>query len=318
MEKRTSTVISRGIAALGMTLLPWQAYALNLGPLHWKAPAGQAAYAEIELRNKGPIATQAVRASLASREAYSAAGLNYHPAFSSLRTSVLPGENGQAVLKLDQLPQDAESLDFLVVVNDKLALALAEYRVNPRQGAQDIPPAPAGTLQLKARTPNAAKPVKSQPLAPPAAAPTLPPATTAATTTPAAAPATTVPPSPPTAVAQPNQEESVVREALQAWVKAWSERNTDAYIAAYTADFPGKDAALTHEAWLEQRRARIQVRKQISVELSNIRLERQGDAYVATFEQRYRSDGIRDRMRKQLVLIQDKGNWLIQRETALP
>ena len=112
------------------------------------------------------------------------------------------------------------------------------------------------------------------------------------------------------------KDETAARNALQAWAQAWSQRNVDAYVAAYTSDF--SVAQTTHETWLEQRRNRILARNNIAVELSNIRLERKGETFVATFDQRYRSDGLSDRMRKQVVLIQDKGHWLIQRETALP
>lgn len=285
MKTRISTVISRYLVALGMASLPWAAQAIDLGTLHWKALAGQAAYAEIELRDKGPITIQAVRATLASREAYAAAGLTYQAGFVSLRTSIQSDKDGQALLKIDQLPQDVESLDLLVVVNDRLAVTLAEYRIDTRRGSHDLASSPAGTLQLKTRVTAASKPAKST-----------------ASTTPPAAPA--------------NQDETAARNALQAWAQAWSQRNVDAYVAAYTSDF--SVAQTTHETWLEQRRNRILARNNIAVELSNIRLERKGETFVATFDQRYRSDGLSDRMRKQVVLIQDKGHWLIQRETALP
>jgi hypothetical protein len=286
LKTRISTVISRYLVAIGMASLPWAAQAIDLGTLHWKVQAGQAAYAEIELRDKGPITIQTVRAALASREAYAAAGLTYQPGFISLRTSILPDKDGQALLKIDQLPQDVESLDLLVVVNDRLAVTLAEYRIDTRRGSHDLASSPAGTLQLKTRATAVSKQAKN------------------ATST-----------TPPTA--QANQDETGARNALQAWAQAWSQRNVDAYVAAYTSDFSGAQTT-THETWLEQRRSRILARNNIAVELSNIRLEHKGKTFVATFDQRYRSDGLSDRMRKQVVLVQDKGHWLIQRETALP
>lgn len=282
MKKHIPAAFSRALVLIGLSILPWSAKALDLGTLHWKTPANQPPYAEIELRDKALHDIQTIRANLATREAYAAAGLNYHPALAVLRISVQPGPDGQASLKLEQLPQDGESLDLLIVVNNRLTLALAEYRVDLRRGAQDLAPSPAGTLQLKKGAADNGKPGKSPNLPPPPA----------------------------------DQETSGIRQAIEAWAQAWSRRDVDAYLAAYSPDFPGSQAKLTHRAWAEQRKALILARQHISVELSEIRLERQGERFVASFTQQYRSDGPNERSRKRLLLGLENGRWLILKESA--
>jgi hypothetical protein len=272
------------LAILCLALASWPASALDLGTLHWKTSANQPPYAEIDLSDKARLEASAIRASLGSREAYAAAGLTYHPGLSMVRVTVQPGADGQAILKLEQLPQDAELLDLLVVVSSRPGIALAEYRVALQRGQQDLPPSPAGTLQLKARPTINAESGKN----------------------PSTMPSTV------------DSDVLATRKAIQAWAFAWSQRNVDDYIAAYSTDYPGAQAKLTRQAWLEQRRTLILARKRIIVELSDVHLKRQGDRVVATFVQQYRSDGPSDISRKRLVLAQENGRWLIQQETARP
>lgn len=282
MKTRIPLVLSRSLIVMALAILPGFSNALDLGTLHWKTPADQAPYAEIELREKALPDLQSIRASIASREAYATAGLSYHPALSQLRISVQPGADGPATLKLEQLPQDGESLDLLVVVNNRLTLALAEYRVDLRHGAQDILPSPAGTLQLKKAVTDNAKPGKPAPPPGPAAAP----------------------------------ENAGIRQAIEAWAQAWSRRDVEAYLAAYSPEFPGSPGKVTHQAWAAQRRSLILARKHIAVELSDLRLEKQGSSFVASFIQDYRSDGPNERSHKRLLLGQENGRWLIQKESS--
>ena len=282
LKTRISAVLTHHLAILGLALLPWPARALDVGTLHWKAAANQPPYVEIELRDKARLEASAIRASLGTREAYAAAGLTYHPGLAMLRITVQAGPDGLAMLKLEQLPQDVDSLDLLIVVSNRLGIALAEYRVLPLRGSQDISPSPAGTMQLKVRSPGVVETGKTPSAAPPPVDPDI----------------------------------SAARQAIKTWALAWSQRNVDEYIATYTADYPGAQSKMPRQTWLDQRRALIMARKHISVELSDIHLKRQGDRFVASFVQRYRSDGPSDLSRKRLVLALEDGHWRIQQETA--
>lgn len=274
----------RRIVLFVLLLGPAAARGVDLGILHWKTAAGQAAFAEIELRDSARGDAAALRASIASRDAYGVAGLTYHAGLANARLELQTAGNRQ-VLRIDNLPQNVRPLDLLIVVSNRLSLSLAEYRVIPQSGPQEIAPSPAGTLQVaQAR---AAAGAKAE--------------------------------TPPTTTSQPAGDGALAAagQAVQAWALAWSRRDADAYIAAYTADYPGEHAKPARQDWIEQRRTRILARKNISVELADLRLERDGEAVVATFEQRYRSDGPSGRARKRMLLVPADGRWLIKRETTL-
>ena len=291
LNQLISATFVRCIGFLGLGLGTSLVCALDLGPLHWRTAAGQPAYAEVELRNTVDSNPAAIRASLATPEAYATAGLAYHPGFATLKIGALNAASGQTVIKIEQLPQDAESLDLLLVVSNRQTVALAEYRVFTGNGAQDIPPSPAGALQFKVRS---AK-VETR------ASATLPESRS-------------IKPAPVTAV---DVDAEAAREAILAWAKAWSARDVETYVAAYTADYPGPGSKQNHADWLAQRRKLIETRKQIAVDIDALRLERRGETFVASFRQRYRGDGFSDVSHKRVELVRDNGRWLIRQERTL-
>lgn len=105
-----------------------------------------------------------------------------------------------------------------------------------------------------------------------------------------------------------------VENALKAWAQAWSRRDMVAYAKAYTADFKGSSAS--HAAWLADRRARIEPRKSIEVELSKIDVRVNGDRAEVRFLQHYESDGLKVRSRKSVSLQKSQGRWLIREESG--
>lgn len=277
--------ITRTVGTVCLALVPCAAMTLDIGTLHWKPASGVAPFAEIDLIDKAPLDINTLRVSVATREAYNAAGLTYHPGLATTRISAHPIGAGRVVLRLEQLPLNVPALDLLVVVNNRDKLSLSEYRFDLQLGPHDVAPSPVGTRQAAlARQAPGTKPA-----------------------TPVSAPATSLAPT----------EDAAARSAVLAWAQAWSRRDVDAYLGAYTPDYAGPKAKATHQAWMDERRSRITSRKDIAVELSKLQLKRQGDTVTATFVQSYRSDGPTDRMRKQLVLVQSNGRWLIQRETPL-
>lgn len=280
------TRVSRTLTTVCLALTPWAAMALDVGTLHWKPASGQAPFAEIDVSDKDPIDPRALRVNIATREAYGVAGLTYHPGLASALINA-QASAGRVVLRVERLPPNVPALDLLVVVNSRDKLTLAEYRIDLQLGPHDVASSPVGTRQAT--------------LARQAAGTKAPPPLPAPATAPVAAE---------DALAAPGH-------AVLAWAQAWSRRDVDAYLAAYTPDYAGPRAKMTRQAWVDERRERIASRKDIAVEVSKLQLKRQGDTATATFVQRYRSDGPTDRMRKRLVLVQVNGRWLIQREIPL-
>ena len=105
-------------------------------------------------------------------------------------------------------------------------------------------------------------------------------------------------------------------QALLDWAKAWSEKDSASYLAAYAGDFlaPGGDRA----KWAQQRRRRIGRPKWIEVRLDRFQVAPRDDgATVVTARQRYRSNTFQSTVRKRWVLTLENSEWRILSERVL-
>lgn len=138
----------------------------------------------------------------------------------------------------------------------------------------------------------------------------VPPAAPVATPAPAAAAAPAAPAAPVAAAAN-----DPVIKALDAWAAAWSSRDVDAYLAAYSPDFK-PDGGLALGEWREQRRVRIGKAKSIAVAVLNPEITQLDAQRVSvSFTQDYTSDTIADKVTKVIELVQAGGSWKITRES---
>lgn len=132
----------------------------------------------------------------------------------------------------------------------------------------------------------------------------------------AAKPAAPVPATPVPAAVKPAAPKPAagVEAAVTTWAQAWARRDVEAYLGAYAADFsvPG----LSRADWEAQRRARIEAPKTISVDISDLKIEEQGNTATATFRQAYRSDRLNSTVTKTLKLALVGGQWRIVGETS--
>lgn len=305
--QRRASGMRRGaaFALIGLAAAWAPAQAIEFGTLRLYLPPGEAPYAEITLSDANPIDPADIRARIATPDAYSVANMRYVPGLQNVVLTPQAGANGQVVLRVDRLPagRDIAEIDLLLLVGDRMSLALGEYRVNLRGGAREFAAAPAGSR-----------------LGGPPAPTTLPPVAAAAPAAVSGALPTSVDmPAAATVAAAPEGEIALseVEAALQAWAQAWSARDVDAYIAAYTPDYAGRGRNSTREAWMAQRRSRILARQRISVDIGTPKLTVRDGSVIATFTQVYRSDGLNERSRKRLVLVRQDQRWLIQDEEEL-
>jgi tetratricopeptide (TPR) repeat protein len=168
---------------------------------------------------------------------------------------------------------------------------------------------PATTV---AAAPAPAAPAPSIITPPPAAAPRPPTVTTPSTTT---APATASAPAPAPAPSVAGDAQRDVESAVMSWAKAWSARSMKDYLAAYGPNFtpPGGQA---RNAWEADRRARIEPRSRIGVDVSDLDVTVNGDRATARFRQDYTSDTLNVTSRKTLDLVKSGNRWLIVREST--
>lgn len=132
------------------------------------------------------------------------------------------------------------------------------------------------------------------------------------------APVAPIAPTTPAAAAAPADPAAGIREvesAVRAWAAAWSARDVARYLAAYAPDFTpprGQD----RKAWEADRRARIEEKAAISVEIDSLVISLKGQVATASFQQTYSADKLREKSRKTLELQRVGGRWLIRKEGA--
>ncbi len=106
--------------------------------------------------------------------------------------------------------------------------------------------------------------------------------------------------------------------SVDRWAKAWSSRDVSGYLNYYSKDFQPQ-ASVSFDRWLAQRHLRFANFDAIDVALVGVQLTYLGaDNAQANFIQVYSEEGKPSNVaRKQLDLVLENGNWLIQREIIL-
>lgn len=132
----------------------------------------------------------------------------------------------------------------------------------------------------------------------PVAAPAIPP--------PVAEAAPVAPPPP------AKSHEDRVRERLEAWRQAWSNRDSDAYLSQYSPDFAPADGQKRAD-WAVARRKNLASRTDISVQIRNLHIEPLADNQMKlVFLQDYASGKYRENAQpKTLLLVLQDARWLI-------
>ncbi|MFI4926275.1 MAG: tetratricopeptide repeat protein [Burkholderiales bacterium] len=211
-------------------------------------------------------------------------------------------------------------------VQPKLALIRELFSVGTRTSAA-APAARATTVAAAPAAAPAGKPAPAPAAAPapraaPAAAPVAAaPAPAAAHPAPAPAPAvaaaaaSSAASTPAATAAGPAAGTREVEAAVHAWANAWSSKDMNTYLASYGKEFdpPGKQS---RAAWEAERRSRIVGKKQISVQLGDLKVAVTGNKAVAHFHQNYSADGLKVSSHKRLDLVKNGEHWTIVREST--
>lgn len=108
-----------------------------------------------------------------------------------------------------------------------------------------------------------------------------------------------------------------VKDFLKVWVRAWGDGDIETYLSLYTSARSPTDG-MSRTAWVSDRRNRITPGKDIEI---NLKLESMGledsGIFDVIFEQQYRSDNYRDKVRKRLFLLREGGQLKIWKEETL-
>ncbi|SEL12808.1 nuclear transport factor 2 family protein [Nitrosovibrio tenuis] len=101
---------------------------------------------------------------------------------------------------------------------------------------------------------------------------------------------------------------------LIAWAKAWSDKDTAAYLAFYANDFRAPGGA-SRTMWEKARRDRITKPKSIHVVITNPKVSFVDANHArVSFKQSYHSDAIKSHTGKTLEMVKSGEKWLIHQE----
>ena len=108
---------------------------------------------------------------------------------------------------------------------------------------------------------------------------------------------------------------SPIEATIKGWAKAWSRQDVDKYLDYYADNFktPNGEGRRT---WEQARRSRIKSPQSITVDISNLKIENNGNRAKVRFKQNYRADSISKRTNKTLILNRNGNRWLIVEELA--
>jgi tetratricopeptide (TPR) repeat protein len=123
-------------------------------------------------------------------------------------------------------------------------------------------------------------------------------------------------PAPPKPAPPATDGTAEVMKAVNGWAQAWSNKDSDAYLAYYAKDFktPGNEP---RAQWEKGRRERIAAPKSIAVGIEQPKVTMRGPQEASvSFRQSYRSDKLKSAGRKTLELVKADGRWLIREEKA--
>lgn len=100
------------------------------------------------------------------------------------------------------------------------------------------------------------------------------------------------------------------------WVKAWSEKDLDKYLAAYAPEFEPPDG-LTRADWEKQRRKRLGKFHKIEIHLSDLTTVLNEETATVEFVQSFNADGFSETgLHKRLELRLQDHRWMIRKEIS--
>jgi len=113
----------------------------------------------------------------------------------------------------------------------------------------------------------------------------------------------------------PDESDDIIK-TVNAWAKAWSDKNVAAYFAFYASDFQ-TPRGTKRTIWEKTRRDRIIKPKSIKVEISHPKVTLINPARArVSFRQLYHSDAFKHDSSKTLEMVKTDGKWQIRQERS--
>jgi murein L,D-transpeptidase YafK len=108
-----------------------------------------------------------------------------------------------------------------------------------------------------------------------------------------------------------------LRRVVEAWKKAWEQKNLAAYMSFYDSGFQSR--GMDFKAWKKHREKLNQKSRSITVDITDLKIERTSAVMASvSFTQKYEADDYEDEGLKSLLLVKRGKDWKIKEEEWKP
>lgn len=104
----------------------------------------------------------------------------------------------------------------------------------------------------------------------------------------------------------------VAQELVSTWHTAWSNQDTESYLNSYSRSYA--PAGMSREQWIRQRRAMIEGKKFISIQVADVQSTFVEGRLTTSFKMVYSSDSFSSVSEKELTFQLEDGQWRIIQE----
>ena len=109
-----------------------------------------------------------------------------------------------------------------------------------------------------------------------------------------------------------------INAKLASWLKAWENQDVNTYLSFYSDKFKAPKGSRTKSKWRNSRYRALKANKNISIQVSNLRISSSKKTIELNFIQEFNSDKFSSVGIKELVWINDGSDWKILKETSMP
>ncbi|MGV8899239.1 MAG: tetratricopeptide repeat protein [Burkholderiaceae bacterium] len=112
-----------------------------------------------------------------------------------------------------------------------------------------------------------------------------------------------------------NAETINIINVVNKWAIAWSDQDMKSYLGAYSKNFE-PEQNMSNKAWSDERHARIEGKKRISIKISSPEIAVTGNSAIVKFHQNYKSNNYTSNSNKTLLMTKQFGKWQIKQEQS--
>lgn len=115
-------------------------------------------------------------------------------------------------------------------------------------------------------------------------------------------------------VTESDQTKTDISLAIASWLDAWSNKDPEHYLGAYSESYVPEKKGESRNEWLEAKKKRLLALKEVSVTHAGLNIKVEGDRATVKFIQDYRAGKSHSSTDKVLLMVKEDGQWRILKE----